>query len=189
MKRLSLVFLILLNFYLAVPPAHGEISFVPYEYDSTLAWKSQLDQLLDEVVERVTRFLKPVNGAISSHFGERLHPVLGRVRHHDGVDIACASGSEVRAVLPGQVILAGWSGGYGNLIKIRHKGEITESRYGHLSKLLVSSGQMVKTGELIGFSGKTGLATGPHLHFELFRKSLLIDPERFLSTSNRIRDK
>lgn len=185
MKRLSLVFLILFNFSSAVSPAHGEISFAPYEYDSTLAWKSQLDQLLDEVVERVTRFLKPVNGRISSHFGDRLHPILGRVRHHDGVDIACASGSEVRAVLSGKVILAGWSGGYGNLIKIRHKGELTESRYGHLSKILVSSGQRVKTGELIGLSGQTGLATGPHLHFELFRNGLLIDPERFISSPSR----
>lgn len=182
MKRLFLLFI---GFLIALMPlqARGEISFTPYEYDSTLAWKSRLDQLLDEVMERVTRFLKPVNGHISSHFGERFHPVLGKVRHHNGVDIACASGSEVRAVLPGKVIWAGWSGGYGNLIKIRHTGEITESRYGHLSQLLVSSGQSIKSGDLIGLSGKTGLATGPHLHFELFQKGFLIDPEKIMRKS------
>ncbi len=179
MKGLALFMGLL--FGLISSQARGEISFTPYEYDSTLAWKSRLDQLLDEVMERVTRFLKPVDGVISSRFGERRHPVLGTVRHHDGIDIACAIGSEVRAALPGKVISAGWAGGYGNLIKIRHKGEITESRYGHLSKLLVPVGQMVKTGDLIGLSGKTGLATGPHLHFELFRRGLLVDPEYFLT--------
>ncbi len=185
MKGLSVFLFIGFLIVLMSSQARGEISFTPYEYDSTLAWKSRLDQLLDEVMERVTRYLKPVDGVISSHFGQRRHPILGTVRHHNGIDIACAIGSEVRAALPGKVIMASWSGGYGNLIKISHKGEITESRYGHLSKLLVSAGQMVKTGELVGLSGQTGLATGPHLHFELFRDGFLINPERFLSSGFR----
>lgn len=158
----------------------GEDHAALYEYDSTLSWISQMERIIDEVVGQVVRFLKPVEGRISSHFGMRQHPILGVVRHHEGIDIACAIGSEVRAVLPGTVDRAGKAGGYGNLVSIHHAGEISESRYGHLSQILVKTGDKVSKGQLIGYSGMSGLATGPHLHFELYQDGQPIDPEKLI---------
>ena len=150
-----------------------------HQYDSSLAWSHRFDRVIGETLNRVTRFLRPVNGRITSGFGVRKHPILGMFRHHLGIDIACATGSEVRSVLPGTVLSAGWSKGYGNLIVIRHDGDLSASRYGHLSKILIRSGMKVDAGQLIGLSGQTGLATGPHLHFELYRHNNPIDPEQY----------
>lgn len=169
-----------LIFLLSFHSLYGADLMALHEYDSSLAWGHRVDQLIEDLLKEAIRFLKPVQGPVTSGFGLRRHPILGISRHHNGVDIACGVGSEVRAVLPGRVVSAGRAGGYGNLIGIRHDGEITESRYGHLSRILVSSGRKVRAGDLIGFSGMTGLATGPHLHFELFRQGLPVDPERFL---------
>lgn len=175
--RLFLLSLALLAGPLSAPAQNNaEI----YEYDSTLSWVSQMEKIIDEVVGQVVRFLKPVQGRISSHFGMRKHPILGVERHHEGIDIACAVGSEVRAVLPGTVDRAGKAGGYGNLVSIHHEGDISESRYGHLSQISVKPGDKVSKGQLIGFSGMSGLATGPHLHFELYRGGHPVDPERLL---------
>jgi murein DD-endopeptidase MepM/ murein hydrolase activator NlpD len=105
---------------------------------------------------------------ISSTFGNRLHPILGYTRAHKGTDYAAAMGTPVRAIGDGIVISAGWNAGFGNLIQIRHpNGFVT--RYGHLSKIAegIRSGAHVKMEQVIGKVGMTGLATGPHLHFEV----------------------
>jgi murein DD-endopeptidase MepM/ murein hydrolase activator NlpD len=103
---------------------------------------------------------------ISSTFGSRRHPILGYTRAHKGTDYAAAEGTEVHSIGDGVVLRSGWSDGYGNLIEIRHpNGYVT--RYGHLSKRLVRAGERVKIDEVIGRVGHTGLATGPHLHFEV----------------------
>lgn len=174
---------LLFCFGLAVGPAslRAEDPAAIYEYDSSLSWASQMERIIDEVLGQVMRFLKPVEGRISSGFGSRRHPILGAMRHHQGIDIACAVGSEVRAVLPGKIERAGTAGGYGNLVSIRHTGEISQSRYGHLSRILVKPGEKVLKGQLIGLSGMSGLATGPHLHFELFREGRPVDPEKVLA--------
>ena len=113
----------------------------------------------------------PLTGSfrISSGFGMRYHPVLGRTRMHDGYDLAKPWGSPVYSARSGTVVDAGWGEGYGMLITIRHSDGFT-TRYGHLSKILVRPGQRVSRGALIGKVGSTGLSTGPHLHFEVRNK-------------------
>ncbi len=105
---------------------------------------------------------------ISSHFQpERYHPVLGVKRPHRGVDYAAAIGTPIKAAGDGKVVYRGWKGGYGNTVVIQH-GERYSTLYGHLSKFRtgVGTGTRVRQGEIIGYVGKTGLATGPHLHYE-----------------------
>ena len=105
---------------------------------------------------------------ISSSFSRsRFHPILGYARRHEGTDYAAAPGTPVMAAGDGTVIHAGWSGGYGNLIEIRHRNGIT-TRYGHLRGFArgIHSGALVSQGDVIGYVGSTGLASGPHLHYE-----------------------
>jgi murein DD-endopeptidase MepM/ murein hydrolase activator NlpD len=106
-------------------------------------------------------------GRISSRFGNRYHPLLKRTKFHEGLDIARAWGTPVYPARSGKVVEAGWTEGYGQLIVIRHSDGAT-TRYGHLSKIFVKSGDIVQRGRtLIGKVGSTGLSTGPHLHFEV----------------------
>lgn len=120
----------------------------------------------------------PVAGArISSLFGNRKHPILGRVRMHSGVDYAARTGTPVYASAPGTVIHAGPNGGYGNFVEIRHDDELT-TRYAHLSAFAdgLKAGQRVEAGERIGNVGATGLATGPNLHYEVRQAGTPVDP-------------
>jgi murein DD-endopeptidase MepM/ murein hydrolase activator NlpD len=105
---------------------------------------------------------------ISSNFaGARFHPVLGRKRRHEGTDYAARPGTPVMASGNGTVIRAGWAGGYGNLVELRHLNGIT-TRYGHLRSIArkIRRGVRVEQGQTIGYVGSTGLASGPHLHYE-----------------------
>ncbi len=114
---------------------------------------------------------------ITSGFGIRFHPILKKYRPHHGVDYAAPYGTKVRSVGDGKVIFAGWRGGYGKTVIIRHgKGYITT--YAHLSRIYVKKGQNVKQGQIIGAVGSTGLSTGPHLHFEVRRHGRLLNPLR-----------
>jgi murein DD-endopeptidase MepM/ murein hydrolase activator NlpD len=112
---------------------------------------------------------------ISSKFGSRKHPVYRHVRHHSGVDLAAPKNSHVRAVASGQVIYASKHGGYGNLISLQHADGYT-SLYGHLNEIHVSVGDNIVAGEVIGTVGATGIATGPHLHFEWLYHGKALDP-------------
>jgi len=115
---------------------------------------------------------------ISSQFTtKRFHPVLKRNIPHYGVDFAAATGTPVRAVADGKVLKAGWYGGNGRFVKLRHD-SVYESGYAHLSRIAssVREGRSVKQGQIIGYVGSTGLATGPHLHFALYRYGKYIDP-------------
>src|SRR5207253_2433570 len=102
---------------------------------------------------------------ISSVFGGREHPILGGWRMHKGTDYAAEAGTDVRAIGDGVVTESGWSGGYGKMVEIRHMNGIS-TRYGHLQSSSVHVGQRVRRGDFIAKVGSTGLATGPHLHFE-----------------------
>ena len=105
----------------------------------------------------------------------RRHPLFGSRRFHAGIDLAAPSGSPIRAASDGVVTSAGWNGGYGLLVSLGHAGN-RETRYGHLSRLAVRAGQSVKQGEVIGYVGSTGRATGPHLHYELRINGLAVAP-------------
>ncbi len=116
---------------------------------------------------------------ISSRFGSRFHPILKLWRSHQGTDYAAAWGTPVRATADGVVTFAGSEGGYGNLIEIRHASGI-RTRYGHLSKFAkgLHVGQHVTQEQTIGFVGATGLATGPHLHYEFLVNGRATNPQR-----------
>ncbi len=126
-------------------------------------------------------FLKaPVQfSRISSVFNpRRRHPVLNTIRAHKGVDYAAPTGTPVKAAGAGRVRFRGVKGGYGNLVEIEHSGGVT-TRYGHLSRFAkgLTSGSRIEQGQVIGYVGKTGLATGPHLHFEYLQRGVNLDPQ------------
>lgn len=114
---------------------------------------------------------------ISSDFGARYHPILRRWRDHEGIDYAASAGSPVMAVGDGQVVRAGTAGGYGKLVEIAH-GNGLVTRYAHLRGFAAGlrPGARVTQGQVLGFVGKTGLATGPHLHFEFRVRGVARDP-------------
>ena len=117
---------------------------------------------------------------VSSQFSNgRYHPVLKTRMPHYGVDFAAPTGTAVRAVADGQIMKSGWYGGNGRFVKIRHD-SVYESGYAHLSRIATAanSGRKVKKGQVIGYVGSSGLATGPHLHFALYRRGKYIDPLR-----------
>lgn len=126
-------------------------------------------------------FIFPIAGKrkISSRFGFRLHPIHKIHAFHRGIDIPCRYNSTVRAVRSGRVTFVGEMGGYGNLVVIQHQDGYI-SRYGHNSALLVRKGQYVRQGESIAKAGSTGLATGPHLHFEIWRRERPENPLRLI---------
>jgi len=115
---------------------------------------------------------------ISSSFNRsRTHPILGFARRHEGTDYAADYGTPVLAAGDGVVVKAGYSGGYGNLVELRHANGIS-TRYGHLSAILVRSGARVSQGQVIGRVGATGLATGSHLHYEFRVNGVARDARR-----------
>jgi murein DD-endopeptidase MepM/ murein hydrolase activator NlpD len=119
---------------------------------------------------------------ISSGFGMRRHPILGTMRRHTGLDYAAAAGTPVRAIGDGLVVFAGWKGGYGKTIEIRHRnGYVT--RYGHLRGFApgIRRGAAVAQARTIGFVGSTGLSSGPHLHFEFLVGGAHRDPRTVLA--------
>ena len=112
---------------------------------------------------------------VTSGFGLRLHPILGGLRQHNGVDLAASIGTPIRATGDGVVVRAGWSGGYGLLVAINH-GDRTETRYGHMSRLAVEPGEHVRKDSIIGYVGSTGRSTGPHLHYEVLVAGKPVNP-------------
>ena len=106
---------------------------------------------------------------------DRMHPILRRVLPHTGIDYAAAYGTPVRATADGSVSFAAVRGGYGNLVEVQHPNGYA-TRYAHLSRLAVREHQPVRQGDVVGWVGATGLATGPHLHYEVRRKGQPVDP-------------
>jgi len=125
------------------------------------------------------RLFWPTAGRIISGFGNRKHPILGYVRPHTGVDMAAQNGTPIFAADGGQVLQASYSGGYGNSVLIYHGGGFA-TFYAHMSGFAVGPGQMVTRGQVIGYVGATGLATGPHLHFEVRINGIAQNPLSYL---------
>jgi len=118
----------------------------------------------------------PVQGAHqTSSFGMRFHPILGYSRMHQGIDYGAPMGSPIVAATDGMVSFAGWHGGHGNYVQIRHAGGLGTG-YAHMSRIIAHAGEKVRAGQLIGYVGSTGLSTGPHLHFEVFKNNVAVNP-------------
>jgi len=117
----------------------------------------------------------PVAGRVTSRFGERFHPILGYVRFHAGVDLGASAGTPIVAAADGRVVAAGWHGGYGRQVAIAHASGI-ETSYGHMSRIAAFPGELVRRGQVIGYVGSSGLATGPHLHFEVMKDGRPVNP-------------
>ncbi|MDP1028609.1 M23 family metallopeptidase [Sphingomonas sp. KR1UV-12] len=126
-------------------------------------------------VERRGNMGMPVAGRVTSNFGMRMHPLLGFMRMHKGMDIAAAYGTPILAARDGTVASAGRNAGYGNFVKLNHAGGLA-SGYGHMSRIAVRGGQHVRQGQVIGYVGSTGMSTGPHLHWEVWRNGQSINP-------------
>ena len=125
-------------------------------------------------------FMVPVSGKITSSFGIRRNPFSGKREFHNGIDIGCVIGTEVKSSAEGKVIFCGWKAGYGNMIVLEHKARMI-SVYAHLDSFKIQEGDSVKSGQLIALSGATGTVTGPHLHFEI-RKNYVtpLNPSRII---------
>ena len=141
-------------------------------------------QAVPKIVERGTivppTYIKPISGGrMTSGFGRRKSPTKGASSYHKGVDWATPVGTAVVASSSGVVTRAGWGSGYGYCVYIRHP-DGRETRYGHLSKVLVSVGQTVQQGQKIALSGNTGVSTGPHLHFEILINGVQVNPLDYL---------
>jgi len=141
-------------------------------------------EAVPKIVERGTitppTYIKPLSGGvITSGFGKRVAPTRGASTYHKGIDFSTPKGTSVFASNAGVVVRAGWGSGYGYVVYIDHS-DGRETRYGHLSKILVKVGQTVAQGEKIALSGNTGVSTGPHLHFEILINGVQVNPLNYL---------
>lgn len=164
-------------------PGHHEVTVLTTsrngaETSREMVSENVITEPVPEIIEKGTQtpptYIKPITGGtLTSTFKWR----WGRM--HKGIDWAVPKGTAVRASCGGTVVSAGWSGGYGNCITIRHP-DGKQTRYGHLSKILVSAGQKVDQGQKIALSGNTGRSTGPHVHFEIIVNGSQVNPLKYL---------
>jgi murein DD-endopeptidase MepM/ murein hydrolase activator NlpD len=168
-----------------------DISNEEIRLQSSVILKDSQDQLhsVHEILEHIAQQRSlyrstprgwPAEGRMTSHFGYRLSPISGLTQFHSGIDIANARGTRIRATADGIVRHADWEGGYGRLIAIDH-GFGYMTFYGHNSDILVSVGQVVKRGQVIGRMGSSGSSTGDHVHYEIWRNGQCINPWRFIA--------
>jgi len=152
-----------------------------YRINVTRAQADRLTRTLAQVPYRT-----PVLGEIelSSGFGVRTDPFLGRPAMHTGLDFRASTGDPVRATANGRVVSAGWAGGYGRMVEIDH-GNGLSTRYGHMSRISVKVGDTIHIGQIVGEVGSTGRSTGPHLHYETRIDGEAVDPQRFLRAGAR----
>ncbi len=152
-------------------------SFINYSFQEELKKNSHLIGAEDE------NFRLPFNVQPSSKFGYRVHPISGKMKFHRGIDLPRTYNSKIRPALSGTVIFSGQKSGYGNLIIIEHSNGYT-TYYGHNSTNLVKPGDYVDQATVIGLVGDTGNVTGPHLHFELRKNDIPLNPLQFIHLFN-----
>ena len=175
---------------------NGEIIFanlnlqnVDYQLYKHEYEKNKIDYF-DENGKSVKKTLMktPINGArLSSSFGKRKHPILGYTKMHTGTDFAAPQGTPIMASGDGKVMKAGWCGGGGNCVKIKHNNTY-QTVYAHMSKFGsgIKKGVRVKQGQIIGYVGSTGLSTGPHLHYEVIENGRKINSQKLKLPSGKV---
>lgn len=127
------------------------------------------------------------NRGTSSNFGMRIHPVLGGLRAHKGVDMPATTGTPIHATADGTVARADWFGGYGLYVQLEH-GANLQTRYGHMSRIAVAEGQRVHKGDVIGYVGSTGRSTGAHLHYEVRIAGEAVNPVPYMQVAQDMAD-
>ena len=170
--------------FVPVKPPPANEGFQRALFEVALA-RSEADQLGDTL--RTVPLRSPVAGEIdeTSPFGIRMDPFLHEAAMHTGIDIRGEIGEPVHATAAGRITIAGWDGGYGNLVEIDH-GSGLSTRYGHLSQIDVHVGDQVRIGQVIGLIGSTGRSTGPHLHYETRVDGQPVNPEKFIEAGARL---
>jgi murein DD-endopeptidase MepM/ murein hydrolase activator NlpD len=168
------------------PAQIPDLTYMVDELQSQLSSREQQLGVLESMI--LTRELnkqvypegRPVQeGWISSYFGSRADPFTGYTAVHKGVDFAAPEGTKVSTVAAGLVTFAGEKAGFGQMVEVNH-GNGLATRYCHNEKLLVKQGDMVRKGQDVSLMGSTGHSTGPHLHFEVLRNGIQVDPLRFI---------
>ncbi len=162
----------------------NDFQLYKYEYE-----KNKIDYF-DENGKSIKKTLMktPINGArLSSSYGKRKHPILGYTKMHTGTDFAAPSGTPIMASGDGKVTKAGWCGGGGNCVKIKHNSKY-QTVYAHMSKFGkgIKKGTRVKQGQIIGYVGSTGMSTGPHLHYEVIENGRKINSQKLKLPSGKI---
>ncbi len=161
-----------------------DLQLYKYEYE-----KNKVDYF-DENGKSIRKTLMktPINGArLSSSYGKRKHPILGYTKMHTGTDFAAPKGTPIMASGDGKILKAGWCGGGGNCVKIKHNSTY-QTVYAHMSKFGrgIKKGVRVKQGQIIGYVGSTGMSTGPHLHYEVIENGKKINSQKLKLPSGKI---
>ncbi|MEN3013397.1 MAG: M23 family metallopeptidase [Endomicrobiia bacterium] len=171
-----------------------DVSLVDYKEHFDLIKRSieEITKNCDEIIDyikyqkslyKATPLIWPCNGNVVSPFGRRIHPIYKIEHFHTGIDISNQKGTPIVATADGVVKFAGWQEGYGKVVVLQHNhGYLTI--YGHLSSIKVKVGQKVTRGDVLGLMGETGTATGPHLHYEIWKDNKLCNPVKFLVPDN-----
>jgi murein DD-endopeptidase MepM/ murein hydrolase activator NlpD len=150
--------------------AASDVQLMRWAVDGRVEW---VDATGTEAQAEAMRM--PVSGRVTSRFGMRFHPILHSSRFHRGIDLKAIAGTPIKASADGRVVFAGWSGGYGRQVRIGH-GDGLATSYSHMSRIAAAPGAFVRRGEVIGYVGSSGLSTGPHLHYEVFKNGHRVDP-------------
>lgn len=130
--------------------------------------------------------IRPMPGGdMTSNFGSRRDPFLGSMAFHAGIDFRSPTGTDIRPTAPGVVTVAGWSGGYGNMVEVDHGNGVT-TRYGHMSRIIARVGDRVTRDTVIGEVGSTGRSTGPHLHYETRINGVPLNPVNYINAGNKL---
>lgn len=167
----------------------GESFFIGGTYLQSNDSEKLSDEYIDSIsngVKDLSRILRvyplgvPVDGPVSSNYGYRIDPFKKKRAFHSGVDFSPPYGEPVKSTADGVVEIAGWKGGYGKSVVIKHENGY-KTLYGHLSKINVVKGQKVLCGEKVGEIGSTGRSTGPHLHYEVIKKGKKVNPKKYLN--------
>ncbi len=165
------------------------VAKVQYRNDKEVAREIVKEEVVMEAVAKIVEkgtkipptYIKPISGGrLSSGFGRRTIPTKGATAYHQGIDWATPTGTAVFASSGGTVARAGWSGSYGYAVYINHA-DGRQTRYAHLSKVLVKAGQTVSQGQRIALSGNTGVSSGPHVHFEILINGSRVNPLKYLN--------
>ena len=134
---------------------------------------------LERAMGEVFRYPITASWRLTSKFGSRIDPISGVRKNHTGIDMACPTGTAIKAAMTGTVAFTGYNNTYGYYVIINHHDNY-QTLYAHMSKIIAKKGDRVSQGDKIGLVGSTGYSTGPHLHFTVYKNGSLVDPQTLL---------